>query len=57
MNLQNNFTQSDKNLQEVLEKWDKKILPFLPESLDGLAKKTGALQRKRGVCSAPVPYV
>ena len=21
MNLQNNFTQSDKNLQEVLEKW------------------------------------
>ena len=52
MNLQNNFTQLDKNLQEVLEKWDKKILPFLPEDLDGLAKKTGAVQRKRGVRSA-----
>ena len=24
MDLQNNFTQLDKNLQEVLEKWDKK---------------------------------
>ena len=52
MNLQNNFTQPDKILQEVLEKWDKKILPFLPEDLDGLAKKTGAVQRKRGVRSA-----
>lgn len=51
MNLQNNFTQLDKNLQEVLEKWDKKILPFLPECLDRLARKTGAVQRKRGVCS------
>ena len=48
MDLQNNFIQSDKNLQEVLEKWDKKILPFLPGCLDGLAKKTGAVQRKRG---------
>ena len=53
MNLQNNFTKPDKNLQGVLEKWDKKILPFLPESLDGLARKTGAVQRKRGICSAP----
>ncbi len=26
-----------------------KILPFLPEDLDGLTKKTGAVQRKRGV--------
>ncbi len=52
MNLQNNFTRLDKNLKEVLEKWDKKILPFLPECLDGLARKTGAVQRKRGVCSA-----
>ncbi len=43
MDLQNNFTQLDKNLQEVLEKWDKKILPFLPGCLDGLAKKTGAV--------------
>ena len=52
MNLQNNFTKLDKNLQEVLEKWDKKILPFLPECLDGLARKTGIIQRKRGVRSA-----
>ncbi len=51
MDLQNNFTKPDKNLQEVLEKWDKKILPFLPECLDGLAKKTGAVQRKRGLHS------
>ena len=52
MNLQNNFTRLDKNLKEVLEKWDKKILPFLPECLDGLARKTGAVQRKRRLCSA-----
>ena len=52
MNLQNNFTKPDSDLQEVLEKWDKKILPFLPESLDGLARKTGAVQRKRGIRSA-----
>lgn len=51
MDLQNNFTKPDKNLQEVLEKWDKKILPFLPECLDALAKKTGAVQRKRGLHS------
>lgn len=51
MNLQNNFTRTNKNLQEALEKWDKKILPFLPDCLDELAKKTGAVQRKRGVRS------
>ncbi len=52
MNLQNNFTKPDPDLQEVLEKWDRKILPFLPGSLDGLARKTGAVQRKRGIRSA-----
>jgi len=36
-------------LQEVLEKWDKKILPYLPENLDGLAVKTGVMQRKHGM--------
>ena len=27
MNLQNNFTKPDSDLQEVLEKWDKKCTP------------------------------
>lgn len=52
MNLQNNFTKSDKNLQEILEKWNKKILPFLPACLDELARETGAIQRKRRIRSA-----
>lgn len=37
----------EKNLQEVLDKWNKKILPNLPEHLDELASQTGAIQRKR----------
>ncbi len=52
MDLQNNFTQSDKNLQEVLEKWDKKILPFFTWMPGCTYKKTGAVQRKRGLHSA-----
>ncbi len=52
MNLQNNFTQLDKNLQEVLEKWNNKILPFLLKCLDALAIQTGAIQRNRGIDSA-----
>lgn len=52
MNLQNNFTKSEKELQGVLEKWNKKILPNLPKNLDELAKKTGVVQRKRGIRSA-----
>lgn len=48
MNLQNNFTKLDKNLQKVLEKWDKKILPFLPECLDGLAKNRDCTKKERG---------
>ena len=52
MDLQNNCTKLDKNLQEVLEKWDRKILPFLPVCLDKLASKTGVVQRKRGIHSA-----
>ncbi len=39
MNLQNNFTKPDPDLQEVLEKWDRKILPFLPGSLKRSRKK------------------
>lgn len=49
---QNNFTRQNNNLQEVLKKWDEKILPHLPENLDRLALKTGVLQRKRGIHSA-----
>lgn len=52
MNLQNNFTKSNNNIQEVLKNWDHKILPHLPKQLDETAKRTGAMQRKRGVCSA-----
>lgn len=52
MNLQNNFNRQNKNLQDVLKKWDEKILPHLPENLEELAFKTGTLQRKRGICSA-----
>ncbi len=36
----------------LLEKYDKKILSFLSVYLDGLAKKTWDIQRKRGICSA-----
>ena len=52
MNLQNNFNKQNKNLQDVLKRWDEKILPFLPDYLDELARKTGAIQRKRGLGSA-----
>lgn len=52
MNLQNNFSRQNKNLQDVLKKWDEKIFPHLPENLEKLALKTGALQRKRGIRSA-----
>lgn len=52
MNLQNNFTKLDKDLQEVFENWDKKILPHLPENLDELANRTGVVKRKRGINSA-----
>lgn len=52
MNLQNNSNRQNKNLQDVLKKWDEKILPHLPENLEELALKTDALQRKRGLRSA-----
>ena len=52
MNLQNNFTKPDKDLQEVFENWDKKILPHLPENLDRLVNGTGVIKRKRGISSA-----
>ncbi len=52
MNSQNNSTKLDEDLQEVMKKWDEKILTFLPEDLDELALKTGAIKRKRGIHSA-----
>lgn len=52
MNLQNNSNRQNKNLQDVLKKWDEKILPHLPKNLEELALKTGAMQRKRGILSA-----
>ena len=52
MNLQINSIKSNKDLKAVLEKWNKKILPFLPKWLDDLARQTGVIQRKRGIGSA-----
>ena len=51
MNLQNDFNKLDSKLQEVFENWNNIILPHLPQQMDGMAKRTGALHRKRGVCS------
>ena len=52
MNLQNDFNKLDSKIQEVFENWDNKILPHLPQQMDEMAKRTGALHRKRGVCSS-----
>ena len=51
MNLQTDFTKLNSNIQEAFKKWDNKILPYLPKQMDEMAKRTGAMQRKRGVCS------
>ena len=51
MNLQNDFNKLDSKLQEVFENWNNIILPHLPQQMDEMAKRTGALHRKRGVCS------
>ena len=51
MNLQNDFNKLDSKIQEVFENWDNKILPHLPQKIDEMAKRTGTLHRKRGVCS------
>ncbi len=49
MNLQKNFNNSDKDLQAVLETWDRKILPHLPKELDVTACQSGIMHRKRGI--------
>ena len=51
MNFQNDFNKLNNKIQEVFKNWDNKILPHLPQHMDEIAKRTGALQRKRGVCS------
>ncbi len=51
MNLQNDFNKLDNKLQEVFENWNNIILPHLPQQMDEMAKRTGVLYRKRGVCS------
>lgn len=52
MNFQNNFTKRNCNIQETFKNWDNKILLHLPDQMDEMAKRTGTIQRKRGVCSA-----
>ena len=52
MNLQNNFNKLNSKIQEVFENWDNKIFPHLPQQMDEMAKRTGVLHRKRGVCSS-----
>ena len=51
MNFQNDFNKVNSKIQEVFKNWDNKLLPHLPLHMDEIAKRTGALQRKRGVCS------
>ena len=51
MNFQNDFNKVNSKIQEVFKNWDNKILPHLPQQMDEMAKRTGALYRKRGVCS------
>lgn len=51
MNLQRDSIKASQILQEHLEIWDSKILPYLPEDLDELAGEAGALKRRRGIHS------
>lgn len=51
MNLQNHFTKSDKNVQEISDNWNKIIFPHLPENLEEIAKQEGVFKRKRGLRS------
>lgn len=52
MNLQKYFNRKDKNTQDISDNWDKIILPKLPKNLDEIARKEGAIIRKRGLRSA-----
>lgn len=52
MNLQNDSNKLNNSLQEAFKNWDNKILPYLPQQMDDMAKRTGTMQRKRGICSA-----
>ena len=49
MNLQNGFNKLNSSIQEVFKDWDNKILPHLSQQMDEMAKRTGVMQKKRGV--------
>ena len=49
MNSQDNSTKMANLLQEHLNLWNTKILPYLPKNIDQLAAQTNAMQRKRGI--------
>lgn len=48
MNLQNNFTRLDKNLKEVLEKWDKKYFLSYQDAWMDLPEKQGLYKEREG---------
>lgn len=52
MNLQDNSTKLISSIQETFKNWGNKILPHLPQQMDEMAKRAGAMQRRRGICSA-----
>ena len=52
MNLQNDFNKLNSNIQEAFKNWNNKILPHLPQQIEEIAKRTGAMQRKRGISSS-----
>lgn len=49
MKLQDNNTEHTKELQEVHQKWEKKIAAHLPKQLEELLKQSNTIQRKRGI--------
>ena len=40
MNSQNNSTKLNEDLQEVMEKWNEKILPFCNYSANSISRRT-----------------
>ncbi len=48
MDLQNNFIQSDKNLQEVLEKWDKFCISCYHHFFSTIIKRSREKAGKNG---------
>lgn len=52
MNLQSYFNNSDKNIQDISNNWNKIFFQHLPKNLDKIAEQEGVLKRKRGLRSA-----